>query len=151
MTFKNVKRKFFHWVNSRSNPEILVRDVTSKDPSMPTDEAMAEVAKLTFDKLGIFVVIKIIVNRIEDRQCYPHVLKATKLLLYLLENGSNTVVKLCIDSYYNRLQRAFEFKFNNWMLEVNSARSHRRIEKNSYRNLEFWRNNILKNCQMKKT
>jgi hypothetical protein len=30
------------------------------------------------------------------------------------------------------------------MLEVNSARSHRRIDENSYRDLEFWRNIILK-------
>jgi hypothetical protein len=128
--------------------EITVREVTSNDPFMPTNEAMAEVAKLTFDELALSTVIDIIVNRMNDSESYHHVLKATKLLSYLLENGSNMVVKTCSDFYYYNIKRAFDLKFGQFVLPCGIHRKDKL--KKIKQDLSLYQQKILKSLSDEK-
>jgi len=60
---KNITRMFFNFLNTLSNVELLVWDLTSIDLCMPNDEAMAEVDKLTFDYLALFKIMRVIKHR----------------------------------------------------------------------------------------
>ena len=136
---KNVKRKLFDFAKGRSNYEILVRKVTSNHPCMPTDEEMAKVAKLTFNKLALDIVFCVVMERILDGSSSLHVLKATKLLSYLLENGSNMVVICLKDSHPDEIKRVLRNKKTNGFLKYGSL-----MQENINRDLELWRKNIQK-------
>jgi hypothetical protein len=51
---------------------------------MLAKEVMVKVAELIFNKLTLFIVIIVNVNKIQETDCPRHILKAAKLLSYLV-------------------------------------------------------------------
>jgi hypothetical protein len=106
---------------------------------MPTDEAMTEVAEATFDNLAIIEVMKVIEHRLADKFYYRHAIKATKLLSYLFEYGSNRVVEIC--SGNSRIQKALDHDLSKFFPKEKIISS---IEDDIFRDLRFWKLSILK-------
>ena len=137
MSLEKFKREVFHIEKGRSKVEILVMQylfmpyATSSDRCRTADANLAEIAKLTFDNLALWDVLRIIRYRVEKIVCkmnfiicvernnsflaplLPKMFKIMMLISYLFEHGNTSFVMIL-----NYKESSFRVSFN-YFLSIN--------------------------------
>ncbi|KAI9360012.1 hypothetical protein DFJ73DRAFT_93740 [Zopfochytrium polystomum] len=98
---KAVARTVKNFAKGYSDIQIKVRTATSNDPSPPSSQDMAAIARATYDPQSFIEIMEMIDKRLNDSgKNWRHVYKSLVLLDCLIHTGSDQVVKYAKENLY---------------------------------------------------
>lgn len=106
-----IRRNLKNVVYNFTEAEVKVREATSNDPWGPPSTLMADLAEMTYSVQAYAEIMSMLWRRLNDHgKNWRHVYKSLVVLEYLVKNGSERVVRQCVDNLFS-IQTLKDFQF----------------------------------------